>query len=199
MNIYRKFYLQSLDKNRLEFKKLSMSFVYFSSYIKDYQNTIYIQHCPMADNNKGADWLSLNKAIKNPYFGDKMSPLSETTNLAPSVSGTNLIDHIKYMTHTTLPSILITLIIFFVIGLCSTQKNIELGEIDVLMKSIESYFYIGTELFILPFIIIILVYKKFSAIKTLLIGVLTGVVFAYIFQKGLIILNIYTFVQSSVS
>ena len=49
-----------------------MSFVYFSSYIKDYQNTIYIQHCPMADNNKGADWLSLNKAIKNPYFGDKM-------------------------------------------------------------------------------------------------------------------------------
>ena len=63
---------ESLDKNRLEFKKLSMSFVYFSSYIKDYQNTIYIQHCPMADNNKGADWLSLNKAIKNPYFGDKM-------------------------------------------------------------------------------------------------------------------------------
>ena len=63
---------ESLDKNRLEFKKLSMSFVYFSSYIKDYQNTIYIQYCPMADNNKGADWLSLNKAIKNPYFGDKM-------------------------------------------------------------------------------------------------------------------------------
>ncbi|MBU2901355.1 efflux RND transporter periplasmic adaptor subunit [Maribacter dokdonensis] len=63
---------ESLDKNRLEFKKLSMSFVYFSSYIRDYQNTIYIQHCPMADNNNGADWLSLNKAIKNPYFGDKM-------------------------------------------------------------------------------------------------------------------------------
>ena len=131
--------------------------------------------------------------ISGAYFGDKMSPLSETTNLAPSVSGTNLIDHIKYMTHTTLPSILITLIIFFVIGLCSTQKNIELGEIDVLMKSIESYFYIGTELFILPFIIIILVYKKFSAIKTLLIGVLTGIVFAYIFQKGLIDdINTYT-------
>ncbi len=131
--------------------------------------------------------------ISGAYFGDKMSPLSETTNLAPSVSGTNLIDHIKYMTHTTLPSILITLIIFFVTGLFSTQKNIELGEIDVLMKSIESYFYIGTELFILPFIIIILVYKKFSAIKTLLIGVLTGIVFAYIFQKGLIDdINTYT-------
>ena len=51
--------------------------------------------------------------ISGAYFGDKMSPLSETTNLAPSVSGSDLISHIRYMTYTTIPSIIITLLLFF--------------------------------------------------------------------------------------
>ena len=83
--------------------------------------------------------------ISGAYFGDKMSPLSETTNLAPSVSGTNLIDHIKYMSKTTLPSIIITLFIFFIIGLYSIKQNTDLAEIDSLMNTISTHFYIGPE------------------------------------------------------
>ncbi|WP_424002319.1 efflux RND transporter periplasmic adaptor subunit [Maribacter sp. IgM3_T14_3] len=63
---------KDLEKNRLEFKNLSNAIIFISSQITDYGNPIYIQHCPMADNNTGGDWLSLDKAIKNPYFGDKM-------------------------------------------------------------------------------------------------------------------------------
>jgi len=63
---------KDLEKNRLEFKNLSKAIIFVSSQITDYGNPIYIQHCPMADNNTGGDWLSLDKAIKNPYFGDKM-------------------------------------------------------------------------------------------------------------------------------
>ncbi|MDF4204774.1 efflux RND transporter periplasmic adaptor subunit [Maribacter sp. SA7] len=63
---------KSLEKIRLEFKKLSKDFIFISSQITGFESPIYIQHCPMADGNTGADWLSLEKAIKNPYFGDKM-------------------------------------------------------------------------------------------------------------------------------
>lgn len=63
---------KDLEKNRLEFKNLSKAIIFISSQITDYGNLIYIQHCPMADNNAGGDWLSLEKVIKNPYFGDKM-------------------------------------------------------------------------------------------------------------------------------
>lgn len=62
----------NLDEKRLEFKKLSKNFTFFATQIKGLEMPIYVQHCPMADNNTGADWLSLDKSIKNPYFGDKM-------------------------------------------------------------------------------------------------------------------------------
>lgn len=63
---------KSLDKNRFGFKSLSKAMISMSTQITDYGSPIYVQHCPMADNNAGADWLSLEKAIKNPYFGNKM-------------------------------------------------------------------------------------------------------------------------------
>ena len=131
--------------------------------------------------------------ISGAYFGDKMSPLSETTNLAPSVSGSNLIDHIKYMTYTTIPSITITLLIFFVIGLLSSNNNSSFEETNLLLNTIESHFYVGLELFILPLVIAILIYYKSSAIKTLSIGLLSGLLFAYLFQYELVNqINTYT-------
>ena len=71
--------------------------------------------------------------ISGAYFGDKMSPLSETTNLAPSVSGSDLISHIRYMTYTTIPSILITLLLFFFIGLKNESTLVPLHEIDIFL------------------------------------------------------------------
>jgi len=136
--------------------------------------------------------LSINTSLvagailSGAYFGDKMSPLSETTNLAPSVSGSDLINHIKYMTHTTLPTILITLLIFFFIGVSYKETIVSLDEMNIFLNVIRSHFYIGFELFMLPLLVVVLIYNKFSAIKTLLIGLLAGALFAYIFQIELI-------------
>tara|TARA_B100001142_G_scaffold155359_1_gene155857 strand:+ start:21791 stop:23245 length:1455 start_codon:yes stop_codon:yes gene_type:complete len=124
--------------------------------------------------------------ISGAYFGDKMSPLSETTNLAPSVSGSDLISHIRYMTYTTIPSIIITLLLFFFIGLKTESTLVSLDEIDIFLSAIDNNFFIGFELFLIPALIIVLIYKKVSAIKTLLVGLITGAIFAYIFQMELI-------------
>ena len=130
--------------------------------------------------------ITAGSIISGAYFGDKMSPLSETTNLAPSVSGSNLIEHIKYMSITTIPSIVITLLIFFVIGLNSKSLELSNSEIFSFTNAIENKFYLGIELFILPLIIAIMIFKKIPAKTTLSIGILGGLIFAIIFQKQLI-------------
>ena len=124
--------------------------------------------------------------LSGAYFGDKMSPLSETTNLAPSVAGSDLINHIKYMSYTTFPTIIITLLLFLLIGINTQTELNSSNNMMTFLNSIESNFYIGIELFLLPLIITLLIYKKISAIKTLLIGLILGGIFAYIFQIELI-------------
>ncbi|TVZ15381.1 efflux RND transporter periplasmic adaptor subunit [Maribacter sp. MAR_2009_72] len=70
---------ESLDQKRISFKKLSSAFTYLADHVQGFGEPIYVQHCPMADNNTGADWLSLEKAIRNPYFGDKMLTCGSVT------------------------------------------------------------------------------------------------------------------------
>ena len=123
--------------------------------------------------------------ISGAYFGDKMSPLSDTTNLAPAMAGTDLITHIKYMTLTTIPSIVITLIIFLIIGLFF-DGGAEITETESLKTAIASQFYISPVLFLVPVIVIALIVKKMPAIPALFIGSLLGGIFAIIFQPNLI-------------
>ena len=124
--------------------------------------------------------------ISGAYFGDKMSPLSDTTNLAPAMAGTDLITHIKYMALTTIPSIVITLIIFLVIGFFYDAGG-EVGQVEVLQAAIESKFNITPWLFLVPVAVIVLIVKKIPAIPALFIGSLLGGVFAVIFQPDLLI------------
>ena len=122
--------------------------------------------------------------ISGAYFGDKMSPLSDTTNLAPAMVGTDLFTHIRYMMHTTIPSFAIALIIFFTIGFTfdtSTSENI-----DELLQAINNSFTISAWLFLVPVLVIVLIIKKTPAIPALLAGTLLGGVFAIIFQPELI-------------
>lgn len=123
--------------------------------------------------------------ISGAYFGDKMSPLSDTTNLAPAMAGTDLITHIKYMTLTTIPSIVITLIIFLVIGLFFDSST-EITEVETLKTAIASKFNITPWLFLVPVAVVALIVKKMPAIPALFIGSLLGGVFAVIFQSDLI-------------
>ncbi|PCI96819.1 MAG: Na+/H+ antiporter NhaC [Flavobacteriales bacterium] len=124
--------------------------------------------------------------ISGAYFGDKMSPLSDTTNLAPAMAGTDLITHIKYMALTTIPSIVITLIIFLVIGFFYDAGG-EVGQVEALQAAIESKFNITPWLFLVPVAVIVLIVKKIPAIPALFIGSLLGGVFAVIFQPDLLI------------
>jgi len=123
--------------------------------------------------------------ISGAYFGDKMSPLSDTTNLAPAMAGTDLITHIRYMTYTTIPSIVLTLIIFLVIGLNLDVKSSP-DNIDIILTSIQSKFVISPWLFVVPAAIIFLIVKKVPAIPALFAGTMLGGIAAIIFQPAII-------------
>ncbi|WP_018127269.1 Na+/H+ antiporter NhaC [Balneola vulgaris] len=123
--------------------------------------------------------------ISGAYFGDKMSPLSDTTNLAPAMAGTDLFTHIRYMAYTTVPSILISICIFLVLGFVKGE-NSEIAETQVILDAIASKFDINPFLFIVPVIMVILISKKMPAIPAITIGALMGAIFAVIFQPELV-------------
>lgn len=119
--------------------------------------------------------------ISGAYFGDKISPLSDTTNLAPAMAGTDLFTHIKYMMYTTVPSFLITLIIFsfMSLGLKSTGN---VNQIEIISTELDSLFTITPWLFLVPALVIFLIVKKVPALPALLAGTIAGILFALIFQ-----------------
>jgi len=119
--------------------------------------------------------------ISGAYFGDKMSPLSDTTNLAPAMAGTDLFTHIRYMAYTTGPSITIALIIFFVWGFVVDTGQVE-NDIPAILASIEGAFNITPLLFLVPAAVIFMIVRKVPAIPALLSGTLLGGLFAIIFQ-----------------
>ena len=129
--------------------------------------------------------LTAGAIISGAYFGDKMSPLSDTTNLAPAMAGTDLFTHIRHMVYTSVPSIVITLIIFALIGLFSNSgSNPE--ETALMLKALDGKFNITPVLFVVPLIIGFIIYKKMPALPALLIGALLGGAFAIIFQPHII-------------
>jgi len=130
--------------------------------------------------------LTCGAIISGSYFGDKMSPLSDTTNLAPAMAGTDLISHIKYMMWTTIPSIIITLIIFFIIGLNLDAQVGQLTQIESLQDALSTSFNISLWTLIVPVIVIIMIIKKVPAIPALLFGSIAGGLYVAIFQPNII-------------
>ncbi|MEO1099384.1 MAG: Na+/H+ antiporter NhaC [Bacteroidota bacterium] len=131
------------------------------------------------------DGLVAGAIISGAYFGDKMSPLSDTTNLAPAMAGTNLFTHIRYMTYTTGPSISIALIIFLIWGL-TLDASADLNQVASVQEAIQTKFNLNLALFIVPAVVIFLIIKKVPALPALLVGSLFGGVSALIFQPHLI-------------
>lgn len=128
--------------------------------------------------------MTAGAILSGAYFGDKLSPLSDTTNLAPAMAGTDLFTHIRYMTLTTVPTITITLIVFIILGL-----NIDTaGTADTaaILGSIDSAFNISGWLFIVPALVILLIVMKTSPLIALLLGTLLGAAAAVIFQPEIV-------------
>lgn len=122
--------------------------------------------------------------ISGAYFGDKMSPLSDTTNLAAAVAGSDLFEHIKYMTITTIPTISIALIFFIIYNLFNIPYE-NLNAVNY-VESIQEYFFISPILFIVPLVVIFMISKKINPIISLFVGTIFAAIFALFFQSDLI-------------
>lgn len=124
--------------------------------------------------------------VSGAYFGDKMSPLSDTTNLAPAMAGTTLFAHINYMKITTIPTYTITFIFFTILGLGQGSSSMDQTEINAILTAIDAKFDINGFLLLVPLIVIILIVKKTKPLIALLFGTLLGGFFAFLFQPKLL-------------
>jgi len=128
--------------------------------------------------------LIAGAVISGAYFGDKMSPLSDTTNLAPAMAGSDLFTHIRYMAITTIPSIIITLLIFTIIGL--TYQTTGSADTESILATIKESFNITAWVFIVPVVVILLIVRKTEPLIALLIGTLLGALCAIVFQPQIL-------------
>ncbi len=122
--------------------------------------------------------------ISGSYFGDKMSPLSDTTNLASGLTGTDLFVHIRHMLYTTIPGFIIALVIYAILGKDFGKGDMNAENIEQTMRVLQDSFVISPFLLIIPLIVIILVAKKVPAIPALIIGVLLGFLSQIFIQGG---------------
>ena len=118
--------------------------------------------------------LAAGCIVSGAYFGDKMSPLSDTTNLAPAMAGATLFDHIRHMMYTTGLSYGIAAIIYILLGLQYRGKAIDAAEIQGILTAIESIYVINPLFLLVPVVTIAAVAMKIPAIPGLLLGVLLG-------------------------
>ena len=126
--------------------------------------------------------MAAGAIISGAYFGDKMSPLSDTTNLAPAMAGANLFDHIRHMAYTTGVSLAIALIGFAILGFRFAGTELDASKINAITDLMSKNFTITPILLVVPLIVIIMVAKKVPAIPGLFIGVLLGGVAAMLTQ-----------------
>ena len=131
--------------------------------------------------------MTAGAVISGAYFGDKMSPLSDTTNLASAISGTDLYTHIKYMMYTTFPTFIITFIVFCIITLnLNSSTSNDAIEIDMISEILKEDFYISPLLFVIPASVLILAYLKVKPVIALSSGVLFAIIFSVIFQSNIL-------------
>ena len=120
--------------------------------------------------------------ISGAYFGDKMSPLSDTTNLAPAMAGTDLFTHIRHMVYTTGPSLIISLIIYAIMGLKYADAEMNVKNVQQILNTLLANFNLNPILLLPPALVIVMVIKKIPALPALLGGSVIGGIFAIIFQ-----------------
>ena len=112
--------------------------------------------------------------ISGAYFGDKMSPLSDTTNLAAGITGTDLFDHIKHMLYTTIPGLVIPLVAYYVMGMQFSGAHLDAGKINEVLGVLQKSFVISPWLLLVPVAVIVLIARKVPALPALAAGILMG-------------------------
>lgn len=121
--------------------------------------------------------------ISGVYFGDKISPLSESTNLAPGIVGVDLFEHIQYMLYTTIPALILSLILFTILGFTQANTSVDVTTVTLaLQRDIKEIFVISPWLLLVPTFIIVMMIFKIPAFPGLMIGSSLGVLCAIFIQ-----------------
>ncbi len=128
------------------------------------------------------EFMTAGAIVSGAYFGDKMSPLSDTTNLAPAIAGSNLFDHIRHMTKTVTPSLIIALILYGILGMGHSGMDVDIASIQTIQQGMLDEFSINPAMLIPPLVVILIVALKLPAIPGLIGGVLLGCLCGSIFQ-----------------
>src|SRR5690606_6690647 len=131
--------------------------------------------------------ITAGAVISGGYFGDKISPLSDTTNIAPAAAGSELFAHIRHMLWTTVPSIVIALVLFTLIGLGQSREGAPDQVFGDLPTLLGTQFDLGIHLLIPLLVVFVLAIRGFPAYPTILVGALLGAVFAVVFQPDVVV------------
>lgn len=129
--------------------------------------------------------IAAGAIVSGAYFGDKMSPLSDTTNLAPAVSGTELFAHIRYMGYTAGPAFVISVVLFLILGL-NADTNVSLQRLELMQEQLQGTFNIGWPMLVPLAVLLYLAATRKPALPTVFFGALLGGVWALIFQPEMI-------------
>lgn len=132
--------------------------------------------------------MSAGAVISGAYFGDKMSPLSDTTNMSSAIAEVDLFTHVRYMLFTTIPAGIITVILFTIIGITQSYgHHVEAESIVQMQNALKQTFHISPLIFLPPLLVLGLVYKKIPPIPAIFIGCLGGLACAYFLQMDLLL------------
>ena len=144
--------------------------------------------------------LVAGMSVSGAVFGDKMSPFSDTTNMAPAASGTDVITHIKSMLWTVIPAFVISLVLYFILGMrYNTTSPEAMQDLHAIMDTLKASFTISPVLLMIPVLTIVMVIKKVPATIALLAGAVMGVIVAFVAQPQFTYTQVLTALASGFS
>ncbi|SDF73147.1 transporter, NhaC family [Paenibacillus sp. cl6col] len=121
--------------------------------------------------------LIAGAVISGAFFGDKLSPLSDTTNIAPAMADTDLFSHVRHMLWDTIPAFIIAVALYALVGTRTVEGSVDTANIDMILTGIQNSFIIHPLLLLLPVLTIFLMIKKLPALPTLLfVGIIGGII-----------------------
>ena len=128
--------------------------------------------------------MTAGAIISGAYFGDKMSPLSDTTNLAPAMAGTDVFTHVRHMVYTAVPAFVIALIAYALLGLRFAGGDFDAQQIEAMLSGMQANFTIHPLLLLPPALVIVMVVKKIPPLPALLAGTVIGGICAMLAQSS---------------
>lgn len=132
------------------------------------------------------DGMTAGAIISGAFFGDKMSPMSDTSNLAPAMVGTDVITHIRHMVYTSGPAMLISLVVFFFVGMFYQGASVDGGQVELVQNVLSERFNTSPLLLFVPVIVVVVVARGLPAMPALILGVVLGVIAVPVFQGQLL-------------